>query len=103
MTDFFDEINGHRVLDLSRVTRQGRSIVVPVCFGCGAHFTDRREIEGTSCPAAGEPHGHDLTTDAETGLLTCRRCPLVAYDLADVETEPICPMPLGSASAPRLR
>ncbi|MFG1817715.1 hypothetical protein ACGFIF_28425 [Kribbella sp. NPDC049174] len=96
MTDFFDEINGHRVVDLSRVTPQGRAVVVPVCLGCGAHFTDRREIEGTSCPVAGEAHGHDLVTDAETGLLVCSRCPLVAYDLADAETEPTCPMPLRS-------
>jgi len=94
VTDVFAEINGHRVVDLSRVTPQGHSIAVPVCFKCGAHFTNRAEIEATSCPAAGNPHGHDLFTDPETGLLYCSRCPLVAYDVTDAQTEPTCPMPL---------
>jgi hypothetical protein len=90
----FTEINGHRVVDLSRVTAQGRSNPTPVCFRCGAHFTDRLDIENTSCPAAGDSHGHRLVTDPEDGLLYCTRCPLVAYDLTDVASEPNCPMPL---------
>lgn len=100
MTELFAEINGHRVVELSRVTPQGRAGAVPVCLGCGAHFTDRLEIEGTSCPAAGEAHGHDLVSDLELGLLYCKRCALVAYDLNDVATEPICPMPLQSWRSP---
>ena len=101
MTELFPEINGHRVVELSRVTPQGRAGAVPVCLGCGAHFADRFEIEGTSCPAAGEAHGHDLVSDLELGLLYCKRCPLVAYDLNDVATEPICPMPLQSWRSPQ--
>ena len=38
--------------------------------------------------------GHDLVGNLDDGLLYCQRCPLVAYDLADAATEPICPMPL---------
>ncbi|MGY4765698.1 hypothetical protein ACXC9Q_02130 [Kribbella sp. CWNU-51] len=100
MTDFFAEINGHRVVELSRM---GRSGATPVCLLCGAHFTDRPEIENTTCPAAGPAHGHDLVSDPADGHLYCTRCPFVAYDLNDAATDPICPMPLqpwGSAGRP---
>lgn len=39
-------------------------------------------------------HSHELVSSLEDGLLYCLKCPLVAYDLNDVATEPICPMPL---------
>ena len=94
VTEFFAEINGHRIVDLSRVTHRRASRPAQVCSRCGAHFADRLEIENTSCPAAGTPHGHELFSDPDDGLLYCKRCPLVAYDLDDVATEPICPMPL---------
>jgi hypothetical protein len=94
VTYLFAEINGHRVVDVSRVTTQGVAGAVPVCLRCGAHFTDRLEIERTFCPASGQAHGHDLITDSDDGLLYCRRCPMVAYDLDDVASEPNCPMPL---------
>ena len=50
----------------------------------------------TESPAGYEVvvHGHDLVGSLEDGLLYCQQCPLVAYDLDDVATEPICPMPL---------
>jgi len=99
VTEWFAEVNGHRVVELSRVTSQRRSSVTPVCLNCGAHFADRLEIDDTTCPAAGQPHGHDLVSDPDDGLLYCRRCPLVAYDLDDVATEPVCPMPLQSWTA----
>ena len=100
MTELFAEINGHRVVDLSRVSPRGRSSSAPVCIRCGAHFADRLEIDNTSCPAAGKAHGHQLVTDPDDGLLYCTRCPLVAYDLDDVATEPTCPMPLQSWNTP---
>jgi hypothetical protein len=100
VTDFFADINGHQVVEVSRV---GRSSAIPVCLLCGAHFLDRFEIENTTCPAAGPAHGHDLINDPGDGLLYCTRCPFVAYDLNDVATDPICPMPLhpwGAAARP---
>ncbi|WP_185445606.1 hypothetical protein [Kribbella qitaiheensis] len=39
-------------------------------------------------------HEHEFVTNPCDGLLYCQRCPMVAYDLADAATEPICPMPL---------
>lgn len=96
MNEFVDEINGHRVVAVSRVTTLARLSAGSVCIRCGAHFVDRLEIENTSCPAAGDTHGHELFTNPDDGLLYCRRCPLVAYDLDDVATEPQCPMPLHS-------
>lgn len=95
MTEFFADINGHRVVELWPVT-SSKAGAVPVCLRCGAHFADRLEIENTFCRASGQAHGHDLFSDPDDGLLYCRRCPLVAYDLNDVDTEPICPMPLQS-------
>lgn len=96
MNESVAEINGHRVVAVSRVTTLARLNGGSVCIRCGAHFVDRPEIENTSCPAAGDTHGHELFTDPDDGLLYCRRCPLVAYDLDDVATEPQCPMPLHS-------
>ncbi|WP_433169228.1 hypothetical protein [Kribbella sp. CA-247076] len=96
MTDFFAEINGHQVANLSRMTPQGPATEVPVCLTCGAHFATRREIESTTCPASTVSAGHDLVADPETGLLYCTRCPLVAYDLHDARSSPTCPMPLQS-------
>ncbi|TDD22304.1 hypothetical protein E1218_19580 [Kribbella turkmenica] len=96
MTDFFAEINGHQVVNVSRMTSQGAGSEVPVCLTCGAHFATRREIEATICPAAGGARGHDLVTDPGTGLLYCTRCPLVAYDQLDARSSPTCPMPLQS-------
>lgn len=100
MTELFAEINGHRVMTLSRVTTRGWVGAVPVCIECGTHFTDRREIENSPCPAAGTSHGHDIVVDPDDGLLYCQRCPLVAYDVADLATEPNCPIPLQSWGDP---
>jgi hypothetical protein len=97
----FAEINSHLVADLSRVTATGRGAAVPACVRCGAHFTDRLEIEETRCAGAGEAHGHDLVSDPEHGFLYCTRCPMVAYDEDDVADEPTCPMPLQARSQTR--
>ncbi|MEV8378747.1 hypothetical protein AB0P21_38760 [Kribbella sp. NPDC056861] len=86
------EINGHRVVELAQVTSRVFFGTSTICVGCGARFVDRLEIEERFCPAATVAHGHHLVGD--DGLLYCRRCPLVAYDLTDVATEPSCPMPL---------
>jgi hypothetical protein len=86
------EINGHRVVELAQVTSRVFFGTSTVCVGCGAQFADRLEIEDRYCPAANVTHGHQLVS--EDCLLYCRHCPLVAYDLTDVATEPVCPMPL---------
>ncbi|MEV8375957.1 hypothetical protein AB0P21_24680 [Kribbella sp. NPDC056861] len=90
----FADINGHRVVDLPRLTDQGQLVHESACLGCGTRFTERLQIEYFACPAIEEPHDHDLVSDPDDGLLYCLRCPLVAYDLDDVGTEPACPMPL---------
>jgi hypothetical protein len=87
------KINGHRVATLPGPARQQPSLQ-SVCLGCGTRFTERLEIEYLVCPAGNDVHSHDLVGDPDDGLLYCLRCPLVAYDLNDVATEPTCPMPL---------
>ena len=94
MTGFFTEINGHWVADAQRVMTDGLLPAGWICVRCGAHFADRHDPYRTRCPATNRPHGHERFTDPRDGLLYCRRCPLIAYDLADVATEPLCPMPL---------
>jgi len=94
VNEFFAEINGHWVVDMSRVTARGRVSAGPVCIRCGAHFAGWPDIEHTWCPVSGAARGHELVIDPYDGLLYCERCPLVAYDLDDVATEPQCPMPL---------
>jgi hypothetical protein len=93
VTDLYAEINGHRIMDLSRAMPAGPSSTASACVRCGARFADRLEMEDAPCPAAGRAHNHDLISD-DDGLLYCRQCPLVAYDLADVSSEPDCPIPL---------
>jgi hypothetical protein len=87
-------INGHWVADVSMITPHGEVSAGRVCIRCGGHFAHPTEIATTHCPAAGTSHGHQLMTNPDDGLLYCTRCPLVAYDLDDVATEPDCPMPL---------
>jgi hypothetical protein len=96
VVDLNAEVNGHHVVELWRVLDQKPPAATPACLKCGAHFRDRREAGHTFCPAAGGAHGHDLVRDPDDGLLSCSRCPLVAYDLHDAPREPICPMPLQS-------
>ncbi|ADB31040.1 hypothetical protein Kfla_1946 [Kribbella flavida DSM 17836] len=91
MIGSFAEINGHQVVDLPRLSTQGRFGSGPVCIRCDAHFVDRLEVEESRCPVADQARGHDLLVDPDDGLLYCTRCPLVAYDLADVGSEPPCP------------
>ncbi|MGC4938825.1 hypothetical protein [Kribbella sp. DT2] len=93
MTDPYAEINGHQVIDLHRVTSQGRFAAGPVCIRCDKHFADRGEIELTACPVPFTTGDHDLLVDPDDGLLYCTRCPLVAYDLADAASEEPCPGP----------
>jgi hypothetical protein len=93
VTELYAEINGHRVLDLSRASLAGPSGYASVCVRCGARFADRLEMENAPCPPVARTHNHDLVT-GDDGLLYCRHCPLVAYDLADVTSEPDCPLPL---------
>lgn len=94
MDEAFAEVNGHRVIDLPRVTAQGRFAAGPVCIRCDAHFADRQEIERTPCPIGDDNRGHDVLIDPDDGLLYCTRCPLVAYDQADLASEPPCPGPV---------
>jgi hypothetical protein len=94
VTDPYAEINGHQVIDLHRVTSEGRFSAGPVCIRCDAHFDNRREIEDTACPVPFSTGNHDLLVDPDDGLLYCTRCPLVAYDLADAASEEPCPGPL---------
>ncbi|MFK4089532.1 hypothetical protein ACI2LF_35795 [Kribbella sp. NPDC020789] len=90
----FDEIHGHRLAEVSRLTPAGPGVSVRVCLRCGAHFADTSEAARTRCSRGGSPQEHDLVRDPEDGLLYCTRCPLVAYDHADAASEPDCPMPL---------
>ncbi|MFK4085218.1 hypothetical protein ACI2LF_13985 [Kribbella sp. NPDC020789] len=86
------EISGHPVVDLVDKAPSGRSHGSMVCLRCGSQL----ESPGTTpCPAAGHLHTHELVSDPVDGLLYCRQCPLIAYDLDDVATEPLCPMPYG--------
>jgi hypothetical protein len=94
VNESFAVINGHWVADVSMVTPQGHVGAGRVCIRCGAHFAPHDTIDSTHCPATGVTHGHELVTNPDDGLLYCTRCPLVAYDLTDVATEPHCPMPL---------
>lgn len=93
MNESFAVINGHWVTDVSMVTPRGDRSAGRVCVRCGGHFALGDDIEA-GCPAAGTAHGHELVTNLDDGLLYCTRCPLVAFDLADVASEPQCPMPL---------
>jgi hypothetical protein len=89
VNDVCTKINGHRVRSLTRPAPHGSA---GICIECGAQFRDRLEIEDVYC--SNGAHGHELVSDFDSGLLYCRRCPLVAYDSADAATEPLCPMPL---------
>ncbi len=60
---------------------------------------EMRTVTDSSADSTGQQvvaHGHELVSNLDDGLLYCVRCPLVAYDLDDVATEPECPMPLGN-------
>jgi hypothetical protein len=94
VTGYFAEINGHWVADAGWVTPGGVQPAGWICVRCGGHFADQDDPHRTNCPATAQAHGHELFTDPDDGLLYCRRCPLVAYDLADVASEPQCPMRL---------
>jgi hypothetical protein len=100
VTDPYAEINGHQVIDLHRVTSEGRFAAGPVCIRCDTHFADRGEIEHTACPVPFSTGNHDLLVDPDDGLLYCTRCPLVAYDLADAAGEEPCPGPLRDERRP---
>ncbi|GAB3821848.1 hypothetical protein [Kribbella italica] len=101
MTDPYAEINGHRVIDLHRVTSQGRFAAGPVCIRCDTHFADLQEIADTACPVPFATGNHDLLVDPDDGLLYCTQCPLVAYDLADAAGEEPCSGPVHNEQRPR--
>jgi hypothetical protein len=95
-----EKITSHHVIDLVRVGLFGDRFVTSFCSRCGAQLGVGSGGDGEPCPAAEHVHEHELVTDALDGLLYCRRCPLIAYDLDDVATEPICPMPLEGGHTP---
>jgi hypothetical protein len=89
------EISGHQLVDLVQTAPSGRPHASLVCLRCGSPL-DHPNLG--VCLAARHLHGHELVSDPVDGLLYCRQCPLVAYDLDDVATEPVCPMPLDITS-----
>ncbi|WBQ07938.1 hypothetical protein [Kribbella sp. CA-293567] len=93
MTESVD-INGHRIADLAWVVPQAQFDGASVCFRCGEQFQDRFDIEDIPCPRVAATHGHELVRGLDDDLLYCRLCPLVAYDLPDVMTDPRCPLPV---------
>jgi hypothetical protein len=88
------EINGHRVASIRPTARHTSPGEASVCFSCGTPFSDRIDIESTACPDLAKAHEHQLVRAATDDLLYCRQCPMVAYDLADVATDPHCPLRL---------